>query len=178
MSKKPTAKPTPEEAMFDDDFVSGGVIPGQEEKTEQDKSFEASFATGEVAGRELHPFCAMRTTFAQKLGMIYPNVDPNDADWEKDKAGEFTKFSYPGLVQDIVIIAYACWLDELSILRAGFQPPVKCLKAMYAWADAHGLAYPSEGWTNAANTVGQILSSHAANGAEVELPEGAEPGKA
>jgi hypothetical protein len=167
----------PVDQFEDDEFVSGGAIPGFAlEQTEQDKSFGQSFFNGMVAGKELAPFSAMRRAFAQRLGMLYPaGIDPESIDSETDEEGKLTKFSYPGLVQDITIIAYSCWLDEPAILAAGFQPPKKALKGMFEWADKHGLTFPSQAWQHASDIVGNILSAD--NNAEHELPEGAEQGK-
>ena len=139
------------ETEFDDidDIISGGTV----EKIDND--FVNTFRPNSIDGKELQPFCGMRISFAQKLGMHYPaKLNPYEIDADFDENGKCISFTYPGLAHDITIVAWLCSMSQNEVIYNCFQPSARCIKAAYEWATKHGIVYPSPKW----HLVCQIIS--------------------
>ena len=107
-----------------------------------------------VGGKELDQFNALRRAACQAMGLRWGFIAPSQVE-EITEGDQVVAVSYPGLVQDVTLIAWACAQDEQTILRA-IDHPTRYKADVYKFADAAGLIFPSaefnrvQGWVSAA----------------------------
>lgn len=97
------------------------------------------------AGRELfggvaRPWTPSRAVAAQTMGMIFPMIG------EEGQASLNTKNTYPGILQDVVIVCWLCTLpDDVSRQSDGWTPsralrsPTKAFDAAMVWGEKVGV---------------------------------------
>lgn len=138
------------------------VLEPAADETPEDVRFIDSLATFRIAGKPLHPFSSGRRALAQRLGMSYGKLKPTDVEKETftgDDGEELINFSYPGLVDDVIIVTFICSMEKREATEAKWKGRVQLLEDAYDWADKVGLVYPSEMFQRALAMVSRLLSN-------------------
>lgn len=140
----------------------------EHDESEQDSAFIDS-ENRTWGGKKLRSYAAMLQATAQRLGLRYGRLKPEDVEEFK------TTGQYSGLNTDVYIVLWLCAKASKSDAYKAQRLPEWGLDQAFTWADEEKLFYPSERFLDAALLFSKIVSDP--NASTGEFSETAGDGK-